>query len=98
MEMNFFNPTQIVENNIKTGVTKANLNVIKMMIMGFFAGLFIAIGAEGSNLAIHTVSNVGLSRTLAGGSSVPGGTYAGDNNRRGVIYRQLYDHYGSCGW
>ena len=66
MEMNFFNPTQIVENNIKTGVTKANLNVIKMMIMGFFAGLFIAIGAEGSNLAIHTVSNVGLSRTLAG--------------------------------
>lgn len=66
MENNYFAPAQIIENNLNAGVTKANLKLYKMILMGFFAGMFIAIGAEGSNLAVHTVDNFGLAKTLAG--------------------------------
>ncbi len=66
MDNNFFAPAQIVENNIKGGVNKANLKLFKMILLGIFAGMFIAIGAEGSNLAVHNISDVGLARTLAG--------------------------------
>jgi formate/nitrite transporter len=66
MDNNFFTPAQIVENNIKSGVNKANLKLSKMILLGIFAGMFIAIGAEGSNLSVHNISDVGLARTLAG--------------------------------
>ena len=46
-------PAQIIENNLNTGVNKANLKLVKMIMMGFFAGMFIAIGAEGSNLFVY---------------------------------------------
>ena len=66
MENNYYVPAQIIENNLKGAVGKANLKLYKMSMMGFFAGMFIAIGAEGSNLAVHTVDNFGLAKTLAG--------------------------------
>jgi formate/nitrite transporter len=66
MDNNFFTPAQIVENNIKSGVNKANLKLSKMILLGIFAGMFIAIGAEGSNLSVHNIGDVGLARTLAG--------------------------------
>ena len=66
MENNYYVPAQIIENNLKGAVGKANLKLYKMIMMGFFAGMFIAIGAEGSNLAVHTVDNFGLAKTLAG--------------------------------
>ena len=66
MENNYFVPAQIIENNLKGAVVKANLKLYKMIMMGFFAGMFIAIGAEGSSLAVHTVDNFGLAKTLAG--------------------------------
>ena len=47
MENNYFVPAQIIENNLKGAVGKANLKLYKMIMMGFFAGMFIAIGAEG---------------------------------------------------
>ena len=55
MENNYYVPAQIIENNLKGAVGKANLKLYKMIMMGFFAGMFIAIGAEGSNLAVLTV-------------------------------------------
>lgn len=48
MENNYYVPAQIIENNLKGAVGKANLKLYKMIMMGFFAGMFIAIGAEGS--------------------------------------------------
>ena len=66
MENNYFAPAQIIENNLKGAVGKAKLKLHKMIMMGFFAGMFIAIGAEGSNLAVHTIDNFGLAKTLAG--------------------------------
>lgn len=66
MENNFNTPSECIDINIKGGIVKANLPVVKVLLLGIMAGAFIAIGAEGSNLAMHNVSDVGLARTLAG--------------------------------
>lgn len=66
MEMNYYTSAQIIENNLSAGVKKANLKLANLILMGFFAGMFIAIGAEGSNMAIHTVDNFGISKLIAG--------------------------------
>lgn len=50
MENNYYVPAQIIENNLKGAVGKANLKLYKMIMMGFFAGMFIAIGAEDQTL------------------------------------------------
>ena len=89
MENNYYVPAQIIENNLKGAVGKANLKLYKMIMMGFFAGMFIAIGAEGSNLAVHTVDNFGLAKALAGCIfpvglmmlSIIGWTYHGTDRR-----------------
>jgi len=56
MENNYYSPVQILENNIKAGISKANMGLLKMILLGMFAGMFIAIGAEGSNLAAHNLT------------------------------------------
>lgn len=66
MENNFNSPKECIELNISSGITKANLPIAKMSLLGIMAGLFIAIGAEGSNLAMHNIADVGLARTVAG--------------------------------
>lgn len=66
MNNNYYAPAQIIENNLNAGVGKAGLKLYKMILMGFFAGMFIAIGAEGSNLAVHTIDNFGVAKTVAG--------------------------------
>lgn len=66
MENNFYTPVQIVENGIKIGITKANLNLFKMILKSIFAGMFIALGAVASNLAVHNITDVGIARTLSG--------------------------------
>lgn len=66
MENNFNTPAQIVESNINGQITKANLPLVKMILLGIMAGAFIAIGGAASNVAVHDISNVGLARTLAG--------------------------------
>lgn len=66
MELNFNNPKEVVESNMKAGVGKANLPIGKMILLGILAGMFIALGGSGSNVAVHDIANVGLQRTLAG--------------------------------
>lgn len=66
MELNFNNPKEVVEANMKAGVGKANLPIGKMILLGILAGMFIALGGSGSNVAVHDIANVGLQRTLAG--------------------------------
>ena len=87
MENNYYVPAQIIENNLKGAVGKANLKLYKMIMMGFFAGMFIAIGAEGSNLAVHTVDNFGLAKTL----HIPCRTHDVIYYRCRAVYRKLYD-------
>ncbi|MDD2971055.1 MAG: formate/nitrite transporter family protein [Lachnospiraceae bacterium] len=66
MTNNFNTPAEIVDANIECGVTKANLPLLKMILLGIMAGGFIALGAATSNVAVHTISDVGLARTVAG--------------------------------
>lgn len=66
MENIFNTPAETIDGNIKAGVTKANLNIWKMIFMGIMAGAFIAIGGASSNTAVHSMTNVGLARFVAG--------------------------------
>lgn len=63
---NFFTPSEVIDNNISGAVTKGNLNTAKMIFLGIMAGMFIAFGGAASSLAVHTISDVGIARTLAG--------------------------------
>lgn len=66
MEKHFNSPVEIIEANIKVGTTKVNLPVFKMILLGIMAGAFIAIGGATSSTAAHGISDVGLSRLVAG--------------------------------
>jgi len=45
---------------------KSKQSSIKILGKGILAGIMIALGAAGSNVAAHSVANVGVSRLLAG--------------------------------
>ena len=60
------NPKEIIEANMNGAVNKANLPLARMIILGMMAGMFISLGGEISNTAVHDIANVGLARTLAG--------------------------------
>lgn len=64
MQMN--SPKEIIDLNISSAVNKANLKLSKMIALGILAGMFIAVGGVTSNTVIHTLTNFGLSRALAG--------------------------------
>ncbi len=66
MNNNFNSPSEIIEMNMKGAEGKANLPLVKMILLGILAGAFIALGGATSNTAVHNISNVGLARTLAG--------------------------------
>lgn len=66
MDKNFYTPLEVVNSSIDGQVTKANLPLAKMILLGMMAGAFIALGGVASNVAVHNIANVGLARTLAG--------------------------------
>ena len=66
MENNFNTPDQVLLGNIKTGVVKAERSIPQMILLGIMAGAFIALGGATSNVAVHGIKDVGLSRALAG--------------------------------
>lgn len=67
MIKNYFNtPAEVIDANMEGGITKVNLPLRKMILLGILAGAFIAIGGAVSNVAVHTISDVGLARVLAG--------------------------------
>lgn len=66
MSNNYNKPAEVLEDNISGGVLKANLNIYKMIMLGILAGAFIAIGAQASSVAAHTITNLGLARVISG--------------------------------
>lgn len=66
MGNNFNAPEEVIRGNINAGVTKAERPLGQMIMMGIMAGAFIALGGACSNVAVHGIADVGLSRTLAG--------------------------------
>jgi len=59
-------PQQIVTSNIAAAKGKTALPLGRLILLGIFAGMFIACGASASSVAMHNVSNVGLARLVAG--------------------------------
>lgn len=62
----FSTPPQIVAANINAAKGKTETSLFRMILLGIFAGMFIAGGASASSLAMHAISNVGLARLVAG--------------------------------
>ena len=59
-------PPQIVAGNVSAAKVKTQQPLLRMILLGIFAGMFIACGASASNVAMHAISNVGLARLVAG--------------------------------
>ena len=66
MQGNFLSPAEIAKYVVDVGQKKAELSPFKQLLLGVLAGGFIALAAQGSNAAIHTVESIGLGKTLAG--------------------------------
>lgn len=66
MENLFNTPHEALELNMKAGVNKARMPILKMILLGVMAGAFIALGGATSSTAAHNISNVGLARLVAG--------------------------------
>lgn len=62
----FSTPPQIVAANMNAAKGKTELPLLRLILLGIFAGMFIAGGASSSSLAMHAISNVGLARLVAG--------------------------------
>ena len=63
---NFLPPSEIAEFTLNVGVKKANLSVINQFILGLFAGAFIAFGAQASNIATHTITDISTAKFIGG--------------------------------
>ena len=59
-------PLQIVAANMNAAKGKTELPLLRMILLGIFAGMFIAGGASASSVAMHAIGNVGLARLVAG--------------------------------
>lgn len=62
----FYTPQQITENMINAGVAKTKIPFGRMVLLGIFAGMFVACGASSSSVGMHAMTNVGLQRLVGG--------------------------------
>ena len=63
---NMSTPQQIVSGNIAAANGKTQLSFPRLVLLGIFAGMFIACGASASSAAMHAITNVGVARLVAG--------------------------------
>lgn len=70
MDNLFLTPKEIAEKTVAAGKMKTSLSTAKMLILGILSGIFIAFGAEGSNLAachlLASPDSFFLGKTIAG--------------------------------
>lgn len=59
-------PGEVINTTIHLASAKADAAPLRTFLLAVMAGAFIALGAQSSSLAVHSIGNVGLSRTLAG--------------------------------
>lgn len=57
-------PLVIAKNYIDIGISKVRLTVFKMLAMGIFAGMFVALSCVGATVAAAVVDDPGLGRIL----------------------------------
>lgn len=64
--VNFFSPKETLDNYINSSERRINNRKRNLFLLAVFAGMFIGFGAAGSSLAVHNISEVGISRLVAG--------------------------------
>lgn len=57
---------QILKGNIDIEVKRTQMPIWKLVVFGIMAGMFIALGASASSVAMHSTAGVGLSRFIGG--------------------------------
>lgn len=62
----FLSSKEVVEQYINASIAKTKMSVGKTIGKAIFAGMMIAMGAGCSNVAVHSIDNVGVARLVAG--------------------------------
>ncbi|MCD7836321.1 MAG: formate/nitrite transporter family protein [Lachnospiraceae bacterium] len=65
-------PLEIAQNYVDVGVHKSNLSIFKMILLGFFAGMFIGFAGIASTTAAASISSPSVSK-LVGAVVFPAG-------------------------
>lgn len=68
MDKMFCTPAEIGAIWVTNGVNKSKLSILKMILLGIFAGIFIGFGAWGFLVVLSTVTDAGMAKLL--GASV----------------------------
>lgn len=61
-----FTPAEIADNFINVGISKTSLPKLKMLVLGIFAGFFIAFAGAGSAVASATVESLSVAKLISG--------------------------------
>ena len=64
--MNYFTPSEFVENYARIGEKKTGSPVWKLFLLGIFGGLFIGLSGVLTNTVSHSLTNIGLIRLVSG--------------------------------
>ncbi len=65
-------PLEIARNYVEVGVHKSHLSIIKMILLGFFAGMFIGFAGIASTTASSTIATASVAK-LVGACVFPAG-------------------------
>ena len=67
MEKRILTPKEIAQATIQAGIGKTKLSIVQMLVLGIFAGIFIAFGGQGSIVASQSIGgiDVGLSKLIS---------------------------------
>ena len=66
MSNNYLTPSEIVDYTEETGIKKAEMPILRTLLLAFLAGVFIALASVGSNIISHDIENIGIAKYLAG--------------------------------
>ena len=61
-----FAPSQIAENFIGVGEAKTSLKPLKMLVLAFIAGMFIALAGIGSTIASVSIQAPSVGKLVSG--------------------------------
>lgn len=60
-----YSPFEIADNYISTGQKKVRMPVMKMLVLGIFAGMFIAFASLGATAAASTIENESVAKLIS---------------------------------
>lgn len=64
--MNYHPPKEIPHVVLNAGITKAQMRISHILIMGVLAGAYVGFAAQGSSMAMHDISTLGIARFICG--------------------------------